>query len=1036
MPKKAKALVMGLFLALVGVACVAMFAGKAHAEDDDWEPGDPYPPVSGNGWSISEDGTMTVVSDAGWQDYLANGPGEWIWEYDEFTMDERVQKLVIGKNVTTLSIYDPKRWNIDSMQDADYQIIDASGIYKPYVSIDMQAPKCMPPEIEVEEGNHVFSVENGLLINNVKKSIVLSEIDVSDVVIPDGIREIEAWAFYYRNITSVVFPKSLETIGAAAFSNCNNLTEVGLPNTVTRLDACAFARCYSLNKVTISSGLKTIEALVFRGCPLKKVTIPEGIQTIGFMAFEDCDDLERISLPETLTKIDNYAFSGCKILEEVNLPSNLAYIGYRAFENCESWEIIQLPNSLTTIGEEAFFGCEPTLLQLPEKLTVNAVPLEERGWRSDFSEDEPSTRLLGFDYVETLIISGTQYSTGNYLVKSANQVVFLYKPPADWRQITTKVYSQIVYYLDQYASDWKTIDLTVWNGLSRQQLTRNQVTEIILTTQRQVDEGYISVIPDESAGLPEVAPVEVFDFYGWSMSSDGVLTIQSNEGWLNWLRQDKFINPSKLVIGKDVTELTLFDLSETVPISGFYRPEDIIGYAEDGSAVYSYARSSYFNPKKIDLDAANKSFSYGDGMLVNLGKNEIVLSDWSLSPNAVIPEGIRSIGNGAFREKHLNSIQLPSTLETIGVEAFALCGLKHLDLPNSVTSIGKFAFRDCGLLKNIKLSERLNKIEEGTFLQSRLDQIVLPDGIREIEKDAFAQCLNLKHVQLSKSLRKIGPSAFQDCGVLEYVWFSDQIESIGPEAFCGCELLKEVVLPDSLEAIGLNAFQECELTLLRIPPELHIYEFDWDRQTFKSDIMEEDVSLRLESVGTIIFSGNNYDLGEPAFDSAENVYFQSRPPENVGDFLPENKTGSIFCSETNQQDWIVPSIASWVRNKIEFVPATKIDNWVDSLLRATPMPTIDPDTIQLVNTPKPTATPRPTASPTPTTEPEKQTADPIIILLIVFIVLVIAAVVLLILKPWVKKKKRNKKRRTVAGLPAGTPTPNETPETENADKLE
>jgi len=44
--------------------------------------------------------------------------------------------------------------------------------------------------------------------------------------------------------------------------------------------------------------------------------------------------------------------------------------------------------------------------------------------------------------------------------------------------------------------------------------------------------------------------------------------------------------------------------------------------------------------------------------------------------------------------------------------------------------------------------------------------------------------------------------------------------------------------------------------------------------------------------------------------------------------------------------------------------------------------------------------------------------------------------VLLILKPWARKNKRRKKRRTVLQLPAGTPTPNETPQTKSTDKLE
>jgi len=1034
MKMRSRTLTVGLFLAIIGIACVALFAGKAHAEDNEWSWGDPYPPISGNGWGISKEGTLTVVTNAGWRDFLANGPGEWIWEYDEYMRNERVKKLVIGKNVTSLSIYDPTHWNDDSMQEGDYQLSYNAGIYTPYISVYMQDPKCMPPEIEVEEGNGVFSVENGLLINNVKKSVVLSEFEVSDVIIPEGIREIEAWAFYYRNITSVEFPESLEAIGAAAFSNCNYLTEVRLPNTLTRMDTGVFTWCSSLEKVTISSGLETIEGLAFKGCPLENVTIPEGVQTIGFMAFSDCDDLKQVSLPESLETIDNYAFADCKNLKDIPLPPKLSYIGYRAFEFCESLQVILMPNSLTTIGEEAFLGCESTLVQLPEKFTVRAVPPEERGWSANLEEEEESTRLLGIDYVETLIVSGTDYSMGRYAVKQAKEVVFLQKPPADWQKITTIIFSQNVYYLDQYVSDWVAPDKTVWGGLTLNQLTHEQLNQIIESCKKLAEGGYTPEAPE----LPAVEePLQVFEHEGWSMSNDGVLTLRSNEGWLDFLRQDVFEHPGIIIIGKDVTDITLYDMSETVPVKDFYRAKDIIGYEEDGSAIYSYAESSYINPMRIYLEPGNKTFIYGDGMLVNIRKMEIVLSDGAVPDHLVIPEGIRSIGNGALAFTNMRSIQLPSSLETIGSEAFESCQLLRIEMPNTVTSIGKFAFRDCKNLRSIKLSEGLTRIEEGTFWESGLDEVVLPDGIREVGMDAFFRCSNLKHVQLSSKLKFIRPSAFEDCERLKYVWFSNKIEEIGPRAFFWCRELEVVILPDSLRKIGTDVFSQCELLLLRVPPKLQMYIYDWQNQKFLADVPDRDqLTFGLNSVDAVVFSGSEYDLGEPALENAKNVYFQALPPANVAEMLDLETTEQIYCSDEFEFEWTRSTIASGVRQKLQSMPADEMNRWVEKEINATPVPATEFKTMTLVNTPKPTATPQPSASPASTNEPEKKAGDPIIILLIVFIVLVILAVVLLILKPWAKNKRHRKKRRIAPQLPEGTPTPNEMPETRSTDKLE
>jgi len=1063
MPKKAKALVLGLFLTLIGIACVALLQSTSKAEeDDDWLWGGPYPPISGNGWAIDEDGIMTVVSDAGWQDYLANGPGDWYWEYEDYIVNERVQKLVIGKKVTTLSIYDPKRWNRDTLMDADYQIISSAGIYEPYIAMSLQDPKCMPPKIEVEDGNRVFTVEHGLLINKVKKSVVLSEINVKDVVIPDGIREIEAWAFYYRNLKSIVFPNSLKMIGAAAFANCNNLTEVELPNSLTRMDTCAFMGCYSLNKVAISSSLKSIEPLAFRSCPLENITIPEGVQTIGLKAFEYCDELVQVTLPETLTMIGNFAFSACAKLKDIHLPSHLSDIGYRAFEDCKSWKFIQLPNSLTIVGEYAFIGCKPILLQLPPKLTVKAVPLEQRGGE-DWNEEETTPRLLGIDTVETLIVSGSRYSLGEYLVISANLVVFLQNPPADWKKITSEISSNKIYFMNQNAASWSALDQSVWGDVQLIRISQERLDQIV----KEADNAAAnSSLPQETQTPISETPAPDFDGSGWSLYHTGALEIRSNDGWLNWLRQNEHANPSSLIIGKNVTDLTFYDMAEPVPIKGFYEAGDIIGYAEDGTAIYPYATSSLLNPTKIALDEENQSFLYLDGMLIDKNKNEVILSDSTLPLQVEVPEGIRSIGIAAFKKRHIASILLPSSLEQIGDSAFENCSLTSIQIPNSVTSIGKDAFQSCKQLRSVTLSEGLQTIEEGTFLQSGITQIVLPSGVQEIGNDAFALCPNLSYVQLSTSLQKIGASTFKQCDKLSYVWFSYKIESIGPDAFNGCNSLKEIILPDSLTVIGTNVFSGCQLSTLRIPPELGIYEYNLDNNEFSIEPLSLTTqNLGLESVGTIIFSGNHYNLGEPAFYRAENVYFQTSLPENNGEFLPEGNTGNIFCSDKAKENWGVNEIAEWIRKKVKFVPASQIDDRVTKLVNATPEPTSTPEPTVLsqtpyrgtnqvktpyptatpqptyagfhvVNTPRPTVTPQPSTSPVPAGERENQPTDPIIILMIVFIVLVIAAVVLLYLKPWAKKKKRRKKRRPVPQLPAATPKPIVPPETEHEEKPE
>lgn len=83
---------------------------------------------------------------------------------------------------------------------------------------------------------------------------------------------------------------------------------------------------------------------------------------------------------------------------------------------------------------------------------------------------------------------------------------------------------------------------------------------------------------------------------------------------------------------------------------------------------------------------------YGDLLLKYKGGSEHVM----------IPENVRRIGNGAFREMHLTAVTFPSGLEEIREEAFLNCrNLSGAVFPASLKRIGERAFEMCKNLKQI-----------------------------------------------------------------------------------------------------------------------------------------------------------------------------------------------------------------------------------------------------------------------------------------------------------------------------------------------
>ena len=88
--------------------------------------------------------------------------------------------------------------------------------------------------------------------------------------------------FKYCNLTKVVLPDNITSIGYKAFYSCGKLSEINIPNSVTSIGCDAFSGC---------SGLISL-------------TIPNSVTSIGDGAFYGCGGLTSIDIPNSVTSID------------------------------------------------------------------------------------------------------------------------------------------------------------------------------------------------------------------------------------------------------------------------------------------------------------------------------------------------------------------------------------------------------------------------------------------------------------------------------------------------------------------------------------------------------------------------------------------------------------------------------------------------------------------------------------------------------------------------------------------------------------
>lgn len=186
-----------------------------------------------------------------------------------------------------------------------------------------------------------------------------------------------------------------------------------------------------------------------------------------------------------------------------------------------------------------------------------------------------------------------------------------------------------------------------------------------------------------------------------------------------------------------------------------------------------------------------------------------------------VPEGVREIGPGAFKEcLQLQAVTLPSTLTRLGDEAFRGCsGLRSVRLGPEVAYVGHSAFRDCVRLESVVVDN------PGTVFAGRafencaaMTSVSLPDDCEEIFEASFNSCGQLTQAPLPRSLRVIGDSAFADCVGLLDVALPPHTVKVDTRAFADCTSLRSVQLPDGLSKIGMYAFKGCSsLAEVRIP---------------------------------------------------------------------------------------------------------------------------------------------------------------------------------------------------------------------------
>lgn len=211
----------------------------------------------------------------------------------------------------------------------------------------------------------------------VKVSFGSCKKELTQLVMPDSVKEFKLSSEIKRALQYVNIPNSVTKIEKEAFNGCKGLTSVTIPDNVTEIGENAFLGCESLTSVTISDSVTTIGRAAFYECKaLASVTIPDSVTEIGEVAFWCCENIKITYKDKTYDyeHIDDYLY------DAINLGENGMQIedGVLMDVSRELTEVV-IPDSVTEIGVGAFRGCtELTSITIPDSVTkINRYPFSD-----------------------------------------------------------------------------------------------------------------------------------------------------------------------------------------------------------------------------------------------------------------------------------------------------------------------------------------------------------------------------------------------------------------------------------------------------------------------------------------------------------------------------------------------------------------------------------------------------------------------------------------------------------------------------------
>ncbi len=647
---------------------------------------------------------------------------------------------------------------------------------------------------------------------------------MSSIVLPEGLKRIEPYAFAYLNhLSQIEIPSTLEYMGKRAFNNtaieklvlncenltkigeyafggCDKLTEVEIGGGIKSIDKYAFYYCSKLKKVTFGDNVEKIYSQAFLKCTqLEEITIPENINYIGDGAFGECTMLKTVNfnarnaktlgyacycpfeksyvkcvnISNTVERIDDALFANLTSLTEVNIADSVKEIGNYAFWECSSLAEINLPDSVEYIGSSAFEKCTSVKTAV---LPPNIISINDRAFYG-------CTALTG------VILPNDLQTIGASVFENCKGITEITLPEGLKKLDLSAFYN---------CTGIKTINFNAINCMFSS-LAESEMEGIYYSPFYSCTSLEKIVLREDITSIP--------DYFFCGLKSISTVDIPA----------------SVTSFGK-----AAFAFSSVVGFTGcenlskvgdycFYKCENLgeiisgEGIIDIGSYVFAYSAVPSFVASDNLESIGYRAFAGCEKLRnISLGEKLMLISDSAFEgctslTELIMPDTVKNIGDKAFiGNTALKKVQMSANIVFIPDECFNMCtSLSEFNWSASSKLIGRLAFGNCSSLFAFDFIG-IEKLYENSFYKSGIGVVTLGEAmnnekakLEEIEARSFMECDSLETVSIGGNITTVSSQAFANCNNLETAMISDNVNDIADDAFDGCDNLTIYCSDDS-----------------------------------------------------------------------------------------------------------------------------------------------------------------------------------------------------------------------------------------------